>query len=534
MSQDNPSNKPHSSSLRRLRIIKERRRAQFGRAVFVGGLAGLIAVLFQKSLFFAEFFRATAIEWLKANVPEFGWMVFPLIASILGCLTAFITLRYAPEASGSGIPHLKGVLMNVRRFSWPRLLIVKFFGGLMAIGSGFSLGREGPTVQMGAAAGDIVATVVRARPRERKHLLTCGAGAGLAAAFNAPLAGFIFVIEELHRELSPITYGTALIASVVADVVTRTIVGEGPAFHLQGFPLVPLQGLPFVAILGVLAGCLGSLFNRSLISIQKLSCSGRLGSAPAQAAATGIVIGICAWFVPLSIGSGHGTVEIILQGDSPWTNVFLLGFGLFALKWLMTVLSYGTRVPGGIFAPMLVLGAIMGVLFGHAVSLLLPDLGIHPSAIGVIGMAAFFTATVRAPLTGIILILEMTGNYEQLFPLLVACMAAYITSERLHSKPIYDSLLESDLEQAGIYREGQSEMSVFEMTVEPDSALCGRHIRTAGFPAGCLLISIKRGKQELIPHGETVIESGDELTLVISADEPDAYGSVIKMARAEW
>ena len=502
--------------------------------MFVGAASGLIAVAFQASLYHAEALRVSVIGWIQSQIGSFGMIVPMVFSAFLGSVAVYLTRRYAPEASGSGIPHLKGVLMNVRKMNWIRILLVKFTGGLLAIGAGFSLGREGPTVQMGAAAGKMVSMIVKARPRERKHLLACGAGAGLAAAFNAPLAGFIFVIEELQRDLSPITYGTALIASVMADIMTRTLIGEAPAFHLQGFPMVPLIGLPYIAVLGVLVGYLGALFNRSLLYVPAFYAHSSMKTTIQRTALVGALVGLGTWFIPLAVGSGHGTVETILAGQSEWTSIVKLGVFLLLSKWCLTVLSYGTGLPGGIFAPMLVLGAITGVLFTELVTLIHPAAPLDPSSVGLIGMAAFFTATVRAPLTGIILILEMTGNYHQLFPLLVVCMTAYITSERLRSKPIYDALLEADLQRQGVFREGQSEVAAFEVTVEPESRVCGKQVHKAGFPNGCLLISIKRGHRELIPHGSTIIEPGDELTLVVSTDEPDAYGSVLTMCRAGW
>jgi len=338
--------------LRRWSMLREHRQYHFLRAAIVGLLAGMAAVLFQAALFYTEGFRYTLLSWLRA-FPTWGWIVLPIIGAVMGGLAGFITSKYAPETSGSGIPHVKAVLLQLRPMRWQRILPVKFIGGILAIGAGFSLGREGPTVQMGAGVGKMLSQLLNVPKRSRSQLVAAGAGAGLAAAFNAPLAGFIFTIEELQREMSPLTYGTALIAAVVGDIVTRTFTGQLPSFHISGYPIPPLAALPLFAVLGVLCGVMGVLFNRSLLRSLRLSHSLKRWPAWRRAALVGVIVGLLAWWLPSSIGGGHSTAELVLRGQSytllagHMTLLKLVGFLslLLVVKFVLTIISYSTGDP---------------------------------------------------------------------------------------------------------------------------------------------------------------------------------------------
>ncbi|MCX8071267.1 MAG: chloride channel protein [Candidatus Binatia bacterium] len=198
--------------------VRQQRRWIFPRAALVGLLAGAVAVLFRSVLMGADTVRLALTAW-SHSVPTWGWMA-PVFGSTCGAaLTADLTRRFAPEAAGSGIPHLEAVLRRYRNLCWQRLLPVKFFGGVLAIGSGLVLGREGPTVQMGGATGAAVAHWLKVSETKRLTLITAGAGARLAAAFNARLAGLVFVLEEVRRDFQPIVFGAAFIACVIADVM---------------------------------------------------------------------------------------------------------------------------------------------------------------------------------------------------------------------------------------------------------------------------------------------------------------------------
>ncbi len=427
-------------------VLGIRRRDQFINAAVVGILVGGIAVLFQVSLNLLESSRFTLLSTLKLY-PLWGWAILPVSGGVLAGFGGYLTQKYAPEAAGSGIPHIKAVLLNIRELRWRKLLPIKFFGGLLSVGGGLSLGREGPTVQMGAAIGKASAEYLHTNKHSTKHLIAAAAGAGLSAAFNAPLAGFIFVIEELQRELSPLTFGSAFISCVTAVAISRIFTGQLPSFHIRGYPMPSLTALPLFALVGLVAGYAGIGFNKLLIAA--IDRSKKIVIATWKKTATmGVLAGIIAWWLPEATGGGHHAAESILQGRfaSPNFIVFLLIF--FIVKFGFTIVSYASGAPGGIFAPLLVLGAIIGLVFGQVSAFAFPELGTTPAAFAVVGMAAMFTSIVRAPLTGIVLILEMTGNQEQLFALILACLISYLVAEHSGNKPIYESLLEEELSKS--------------------------------------------------------------------------------------
>jgi CIC family chloride channel protein len=333
---------------------------------------------------------------------------------------------------------LKSVILGERTLNWRRILPVKFFAGVAGIGGGLALGREGPTIQMGGATGLMVAEWFRVTPGEgeRKALISAGAGAGLAAAFNAPLAGLMFVLEELQGNFTPVVFVAAFLASVVADVVGRVLTGEMPVFELHTMTPPTLHALPLALVLGTLAGFGGVFFNRCLLA--SLGAFEKLRRWPAWAvgAAAGAIVGIASCLYPGVAGSGGVLAERALTGEIALRWIPMLLLARFAL----TMVSYGSGAAGGIFAPLLVIGALGGLATGGAVHAFWPALAPHPEVFAVLGMGALLTAIVRAPLTGIVLMVELTGKYDFMLPLLVSCLAAYGVAEALGDVPIYEAL----------------------------------------------------------------------------------------------
>jgi CIC family chloride channel protein len=315
---------------------------------------------------------------------------------------------------------------------------VKFVGGVLAIGAGLALGREGPSVQIGASLAHFVGRAFRRNSPDCRVLLAAGAGAGLATAFNAPIAGAIFVLEELVRQFETRIAIAALGASATAMAVARLFLGNRPDFHVEHLPYADSNALAMFLVLGVVAGLLAVAYNRTLLGA--IAAADRLGRFPveARAALVGAAVGIVAWFAPGLVGGGEPITQRTLAGAATLSLLplaFLLRFGLGAV-------SYAARTPGGLFAPMLVLGAQLGLFFGMLCRLALPGLDLQPEAFAVVGMAAFFTGVVRAPITGIVLIIEMTAGFTMLLPMLGACFAAMLVPTLLGDPPIYDSLRE--------------------------------------------------------------------------------------------
>lgn len=497
--------------------VRQQRRWIFPRAALVGACAGITALLFRAALTGADVFRNEMLSWAH-RMPVLGW-IFPVSFTMLGAgISVAITRRYAPEASGSGIPHLEAVLHRFRKLEWKRVLPVKFFGGVIAIGSGLALGREGPTVQMGGAVGDAISRWLKVSERERLTLISAGAGAGLSAAFNAPLSGLVFVLEEVRRDFQPIVFGAAFVAAAVADIIARIGSGQFPIFAVPGYPVPPLVSLPVFALLGVVAGVLGVLFNRGLRATIDIYARLPARYILPAAALTGGIVGLVGWFSPLMIGSGHTIAESALKG-----NVLLASIPLFfVVRFLLTTTSYATGAPGGIFAPLLVLGALIGLAIGQVAHNVSPDVVPIPAVFAVVGMAAYFTAIVRAPLTGIMLILEMTGNYAQMLPLLVSCFCAYAVTEFLKDLPIYEALLERDLKRGG-EAHLLKEPVVVEFTIQADAPFVGLEVRSLGLPSGCILVRCSDGKREWIPKANTRLAAHMRITAVVA---PEASGGL--------
>jgi CIC family chloride channel protein len=418
-------------------------------APIVGAAAGILGVTFRLALVHAERLRDSLIARAHGQ-RAFGFLLVTATCAAATAVASLLVRRFSPLASGSGIPHVEAVLEGELPEAPFRLIPVKFIGGLLAIGSGLALGREGPSVQMGASAAHLVGRIFKRNWPDCRVLLAAGAGAGLATAFNAPIAGAIFVLEEIVRRFEPRIAIVALGASSTAIGVARLFLGDAPDFHVPALAYPSISTRPLFLVLGALAGLAAIAYNRAILGA--IAASDRLRHWPVElrAAIIGALVGMLAWFAPGWVGSGNPITQSALDGTLAMVPLmFLIRFGLGAV-------SYAAATPGGLFAPLLVLGAQLGLLFGVLSRSLFAGLPIQPEAFAVVGMAAFFAGVVRAPLTGIVLVAEMTGSVAMLLPMLGACFAAMLLTTVLRTPPIYDSLLERTEKMQGI---GRSEPS---------------------------------------------------------------------------
>jgi chloride channel protein, CIC family len=403
-------------------------------ALVVGAISGAGVSLFIFLLGEADQLRDALIVLAHAQGPEgFGMLILGCAAAT--AVAASLVRRLSPQAVGSGIPHVEAVLNGQLPQARFRIIPVKFIGGVLAIGSGLALGREGPSVHMAATLGHLVGKIFRRNWPDCRVLLAAGAGAGLATAFNAPIAGGIFVLEELVRRFELRVAIAALGASASAISVSRAILGDAPDFHLGPLvaPTLPIRPLFFV--LGAFAGLMAVAFNRVLL--QTMSALERMPAEP-RAALVGAAVGALAWVLPDLVGGGDPITQRTLLGAGTLGLLPLV----FLLRFALGALSYSAGTPGGLFAPLLTLGAQFGLFFGLACQLAFPGLNVQPEGFAVVGMAALFTGIVRAPLTGIVLATEMTADVTLLLPMLGACAMAMLTPTLLKDPPIYDSLRE--------------------------------------------------------------------------------------------
>lgn len=416
-------------------------------AAFAGMGAGFIGALFRLALEDAARVRGDVVAW--AHGWGFGgFVVLMVLIALCAALAAWMVRRFAPHAHGSGIPQVEAVLNEELTPAGPSLILVKFLGGVLAIGSGLALGREGPSIQMGASISYQTGRLFRRNWADCRVLLAAGAGAGLATAFNAPISGAVFVLEELVKRFEARIAIAALAASAAAIWIERSILGNQPDFIVHPLTAPSFVHEPVYLLLGVAAGFAGLIYNRTLL--WGLNTSDRFGELPIElrAAAVGAAVAGIAWFAPDLVGGGDPLTQGALNGVGA---LEVLPF-LYLLRLGMISSSYAVRTPGGLFAPLLVLGAVLGLWFGKVGALALPGMGIQPEGLALVGMAALFTGIVRAPVTGIVLVTEMTANVTMLLPMIVACFAAMLVPTFLGDRPIYDALgdrLSSRLPKSG-------------------------------------------------------------------------------------
>jgi CIC family chloride channel protein len=408
-----------------------------GLSLLVGAASGLVGAVFRPSLERADRLRDGLVSWAHGQRVA-GFLLVTVTCAAATGVAAWLVRRFAPHASGSGIPHVEAVLKEELPPAPSRLVPVKFLGGVLSIGAGLALGREGPSVQMGASLAYLIGTVFRRGRRDNRALLAAGAGAGLATAFNAPIAGAVFVLEELVRRFETRIAIVALGASATAIAVARLFLGDGPEFHVEPLPSPGRAAGALFFILGAVTGLVAVAYNYALL--RTIAAADQFARWPVElrAALVGGGVGMLAWFAPGLVGGGEPLAQTTLSGGVSLGQlplVLLLRFGLGPI-------SYAARTPGGLFAPMLVLGAQLGLLYGALCRLMFPGIGLPLEAFAVVGMAAFFTGVVRAPVTGIVLIIEMTGSFTMLLPMLGACFVAMLEPTLLGNAPIYDSLRE--------------------------------------------------------------------------------------------
>ena len=442
-----------------------------GEGFLVGLIAGLVVLLYRVLLEFAGKWMDLILQYGRENPVICGaWF---LLLAAMACIVGKL-VKWEPMISGSGIPQVEGEMMGKLNQRWWRILPAKFLGGFLSLLAGLSLGREGPSIQIGAMTGKAVSKALDRGKTEERYLLTCGASAGLAAAFHAPLAGVMFSLEEIHKNFSVSVLISVMTASITADYISSQFLGFHSVFQFAIVKEIQPRYYGHIVVLGIILGLLGAFYNKMTM----------------WAAAGG---------------------ELLLGA--------LLG--LLGLKFVFSLISFGSGAPGGIFFPLLVLGALIGGSYGTFAA---EYMGMDPSYISnfvLLAMAGYFTAIVRAPITGIILIFEMTGQVSQMLSMSLISITAYLTASWLRSEPIYESLLNSLLKRRGqSVPEKTGEKILQEFLVCYNSPLQDKMIQQVEWPRNCLIVAVKRNETELIPKGRTILMAGD--IVVTMSDETDA------------
>ncbi len=478
------------------------------KSILVGLLVGIVTSAYRLTLMGAEKLSFELYAYLKNNL-----VLIPIAFAVLGeagYLVGKLVSRYN-MISGSGIPQVKGIIMGYFKNSWLATLIAKFIGGAISILGGLSLGREGPSIQLGACVAQGVGDRFAASRTEKKVLIASGASAGLAAAFNAPLAGVMFAMEEIFKYFSPVILLSTTASAVVADFISKMIFGIDPVFDFYVQSSIPLSGYWLLFILGAVLGTAGAFYNYILIHTQKIYKKIKWLNEKTRPIVPFMLAGILGILFPLALGSGHKIIGE-LQLSTGITFLLLI----LVIKFMFSMISFGAGAPGGIFFPLLIIGATIGAIFGNiAVNYLGVDENLFYNFI-ILAMAGYFTAIVRAPITGVILLVEMTGSFTHLLSLTAVSIIAYVVADILKSTPIYESLLESQISERGIEidEHDDSKKITIEMIVHYGSIAEKKLVKEIDIPKSCLLISIKRRGKEFIPRGNTKILAEDYLIFI--------------------
>ena len=516
-----------------VRNIRQKQRFKYKlilEGIAVGSIVGLVIALFRIMIVKADHVRQIAVHMVKVR-PVYAFAVLLVLILIAWILDKLI--RFEPDISGSGIPQIEGELKGLEDQNWRKVLAAKFAGCVLAIGGGLALGREGPSIQLGGMIGKGFARRKNALLTEERMMMSCGAGAGLAAAFGAPLAGVLFALEELHKNFSAEVLVSTMAASAVADYIAVNIIGLRPVFDFDVEHRIPLRLYWAVVLLGVILGILGVIYNKLLDKMQDFF--DRLGNKFISIGIMLMISFLMMFIYPTVLGSGNNLVKVISDGKFTLIALAIL----LVAKLLFSTGSFGTGTPGGIFLPLLVIGAITGGLYSTFLSTAFGVEEYYIKGFVIIAMAGFFSAIVRAPITGVILITEMTGNFMTLLSLVSASLVAYVVADLLGGEPVYDQLMHRRQRKkvesgsgthdhdylADVYSKSDKKyvkkrISIRERKVVIDSSIHigsmmdGHKVMELGLPEGSLIVSVMRDGKEIIPHGSTILNGGDDLEIL--------------------
>lgn len=410
----------------------------YGLSVLLGLLVGLVGSLIRFCIFYLE-----KIQQFGSNFDlSSSWQILALIivSVIFAVVALYLVKIYANEASGSGVQEIEGRLLGLRNIYWRRLIPVKFIGACLAISSKMILGREGPTIQIGGNLGAMLSERFKLNKTKTNILIGAGAASGLAAAFNAPLAGVLFILEEMreHFKLSVISFKSVIIACVMATIVVRFCFGSAPEIHMHHFASPPLWTGFLFFIFGLMVGVAGLFFNKILFIVLDLVGMLSFKQRVIFTIIVASIIGFISYSAPNLVGGGYEIIQQSLQLNLSLKILILI----LIARFILTVFCYSSGVPGGIFAPLLAIGTLLGVAFGSVVVPLVDDTALFTGMFAVAGMGGLFAACIRAPITGIVLIVEMTQNYQLILPLMITCITATAVVQFANEKPLYHQLLQ--------------------------------------------------------------------------------------------
>lgn len=487
------------------------------KSLLAGAAAGLLAVLYRLATEKGTDFAVGMYRYLKLHPALIVAWVAAAVAA--GLLIAWL-IKLEPMASGGGVPQVEGVVLYGMKMKWHTVIAVRYIAGILGSLFGLSFGPEGPSIQLGAAVNQGLAKKICKTKIGENYLVTAGAAAGLSTAFSAPLTGMLFALEEIHRSFSPAILLSATTASLTADFISKYFFGLKPILYFQYVPQLPLRMYAWLFPLGVFAGLFGVLTNRGMLAFQTLYNRIPLWSRPVVAL---LVCLPCGFLFPETLGGGRNLINAI--GQTKYT--LLMIFVLLLVKLVFSCTSFGSGAPGGIFMPIISISALSGSVFG----LLAVRMGAPARYLPIFvicAMAGGLSSCVKAPVTSIILTIEMTGSFTHILPVAICTFSALFLSDLLRTPPIYEALLRRYIAKNGYTITTEKRGELMEFPVEYGSNTSGTLLREIDWPKGTLVVGLRRGSEELIPKGDTKIMPGDYLLILAPQNQEDAIRQKVK------
>jgi len=399
--------------------------------IIIGVLAGLAAVLFTLAI------NGTTYLLFGMSPSNLRYILVPTLMSLV---TGFLLTKFFPEARGSGVPQTEAAY-HLHQGEIPgRVAFGKFLTGVLCIGSGHSMGREGPSVQIGAGIASSIGKWFHLSPARAQSLVPVAAAAALSAAFNTPVAAVLFALEEIIGDMNAALLGSTVVVSVASVVVERSILGNSPIFHVPEYHLVDPAELIAYVVLGIVGGLVSLAFSKGLLRTRALFLAMPARTRIVQPAIGGLIIGVMLIFFPQVMGVGYQYVNQALNGGLLLRTMVVLCFAKLAA----TIVSYASGNAGGIFAPSLYLGAMAGGSIGVLMHRFAPFPTGDPGAYALVGMGTLFAGIIRAPMTSVFMIFELTQDYQVLVPLMIANMTSFLISKHYQPMPLYHALLQQD------------------------------------------------------------------------------------------
>lgn len=497
------------TTIRKLRFKKAESIYLIIRGLEVGIASGLICVLYRYALQIAESGLMNVLSYIKGSPSK--TVLWLLLAVILGITVSFIN-KFEPDAAGSGIPQVSGEIRGYFSLNWWRVIIAKFIGGTTSVFCGLSLGREGPSVQLGGMAAKGVSRLTKSDKTTELRMISCGAGAGMAAAFNAPIAGTMFVLEELHRSFDKALLTMGIVSSITADYISKIFFGQDTIFKYDTSTLA-LRHYWLLVIMGAVLGVAGVSYNVIMVKAQTLFKKIKLPT-PVKISAVFLISAVIGLYFPQILCGGHSMANLLIN-ERPELKILVL---LFVAKFLFGALSFASTAPGGTLYPLCILGAYLGAIFGN---IAIEAIGIKEALFEefvIIGMAGLFASIVRAPLTGIILVFELTGNMNSLLPIATVSFISYAVANTIGTAPFYSILFEKAVEKTDTPNldTGANEKVLQTFSIPIGSPVNDKRIADIDWGKHCIIVSIERNEVPITPKGDTVLKEGDTLVMLIS------------------